>query len=210
MFALTTKNRLPGEIADWDTVIRRQKRRAATGRGGRIAKALSFGPKESLRVLIVDDYRASADTMSMLVGAWGHDVRRAYDGTTGMALAAAYQPDVLLLDIIMPGINGLELAWQVRRQVRLNDCLIIAVTGRADAEHRLQCDKAGVDLFLIKPVDLSTVQTLLAQLSECRLPTQRDTAAYDVIAKSSRRWRKPNQFRPTRLLYHTMQGTVAT
>ena len=70
---------------------------------------------ELLRVLIVDDYRAAADTMSMLVGVWGHDVRRAYDGTTGLALAAAYQPDVLLLDIMMPNMSGLELARQVRQ-----------------------------------------------------------------------------------------------
>ena len=81
-------------------------------------------------LLIVDDYRASADTVAMLVDVWGHDVRRAYDGPTGLALAAAYKPDVLLLDIIMPGMTGLEVARRVRQQTRLNDCFIIAVTGR--------------------------------------------------------------------------------
>ena len=162
-----------------------------------------------LRVLIVDDHRASADTMSMLVGAWGHDVRRAYDGTTGLALAAAYQPDVLLLDITLPGISGLELAQQVRRQARLNDCLIIAVTSRTDAQHRLQCHKAGVELFLVKPVDLSNLQTLLTLLSECRLQTQRDTLAHNVIPKSLRRSPKSNSHSPTRFPCHVRQETVA-
>ena len=210
MFDLMTKDRLPREVADWDTPIRLQMRRAITARVGRIAETPIGGSKELLRVLIVDDYRASADTMSMLVGAWGHDIRRAYDGTTGLALAAAYQPDVLLLDIIMPGINGLELAQQVRRQLRLNDCLIIAVTGRTDAEQRNQCHKAGVDLFLVKPVDLSKVQTLLTQLSDCRLPTRRAAAEYDVIAKSIRRRRKTNVRSPMRFPCQVRQETVAT
>ena len=84
--------------------------------------------RELLRVLVVDDYRASADTMCRLVATWGHDVRRAYDGATGMALASAFQPDVLLLDLIMSEACGLALAQQMRRQARVNNCLTIAVT----------------------------------------------------------------------------------
>src|SRR6476620_2205494 len=80
-----------------------------------------------LRVLIVDDHRATADTLSTLVKIWGHDVRRAYDGATGLALAAAFRPDVLLLDMLMPNVNGFEVAVQVRRQNRLDRCFIIAV-----------------------------------------------------------------------------------
>ena len=114
-----------------------------------------------LRVLIVDDHRASADTLFRLAEIWGHDVRRAYDGVTGLALAAAFQPDVLLLDIIMPDLNGLEVAMQVRHQARLKDCFIIALTGRTDAKHRQQCYESGVDLFLDKPVAATDMQTLL-------------------------------------------------
>ena len=55
-----------------------------------------------LRVLVVDDHHASADTLAMLMNAWGHDVRRAYDGAAGLALAADYLPDIMLLDIMMP------------------------------------------------------------------------------------------------------------
>jgi DNA-binding response OmpR family regulator len=114
-----------------------------------------------LRVLIVDDHRATTDTLSSLVAIWGHDVRRAYDGVTGLALAAAYRPDVLLLDILMPTVSGIEVAMQVRRQDRLKHCFIVAVTGRTDAKHRCRCYEAGVDLLLTKPIAPAHVQTLL-------------------------------------------------
>jgi DNA-binding response OmpR family regulator len=119
-----------------------------------------------LRVLTVDDHRATANTFSFLVSKWGHDVRCCYDGITGLALAAAYRPDVLLLDILMPEVSGLEVAVQVRRQNRLKDCFIIAITGRTDAKHRTRCYEAGVDLFLIKPVALTNLRTLLHLESE--------------------------------------------
>ena len=143
--------------------IREVKRSKSLGRlhPGREAasarKPIVFTPADNiddhtLRVLIVDDHRATADTLSMLIGKWGHDVRRAYDGVSGLALAAAYQPDVLLLDMLMPDMSGFELARQVRRQDRLKACFIIAITRRTDAPHRRRCYEAGVDLFLIKPV----------------------------------------------------------
>ena len=72
---------------------------SGAGRPG--PETLSGLPRQ-LRVLIVDDHLAAADTMSMLVRVWGHDVWQAYDGTSGLELAIAYQPDVLLLDIMMP------------------------------------------------------------------------------------------------------------
>jgi CheY-like chemotaxis protein len=87
--------------------------------------------------------------------------RRAYDGVTGLALTAAFHPDVLLLDIIMPDMSGLEVAMQVRRQARFKDCFIVAVTGRTDAKHRQQCYESGIDLFLVKPVTRTDMQTLL-------------------------------------------------
>lgn len=114
-----------------------------------------------LRVLIVDDHRATTNTLASLAGIWGHDVRRAYYGVTGLALAAAFRPDVLLLDMLMPDASGFEVARQIRRQDRLRDCFIIAVTGRTDAAHRSACYAAGVDLFLIKPVAPPDMQTLL-------------------------------------------------
>jgi CheY-like chemotaxis protein len=114
-----------------------------------------------LRVVIIDDHRVSADTLSRLVSIWGYDVRHAYDGVTGLALAAAFRPDVLLLGIIMPDMCGLEVAMQVRQQKRLKHCFIVAITGRTDAKHRQQCYENGIDLCLIKPIVPGDLQTLL-------------------------------------------------
>jgi CheY-like chemotaxis protein len=144
----------------------------------------NFAEDHKLRVLVVDDHRANADTLSLLVEKWGHDVRRAYDGITGLALAAAYQPDVLLLDILIPGVSGFEMAIQVRRQNRLKQCFIIAVTGRTDAKHRSRCYEAGVDLFLIKPVVPAHMRTLLDLESNLRRRSRRSVtmaAAYSVF-----------------------------
>ena len=182
MSTVLMKDRLPSEVQDSDTYNRLQMRRAIQTRGDPTAETPIGSAEELLRVLIVDDYRASADTMAMLIDVWGHDVRRTYDGPTGLGLAAAYKPDVLLLDIIMPGMTGLEVAWRVRQQTRLNDCFMIAVTGRTDAGHRLQCEEAGIDLFLIKPVTPSILQMLLIWEYEYVLRSRQQAATYNVLS----------------------------
>lgn len=120
----------------------------------------------ALRVLIVDDHRATTDTLFSLVSVWGHDVRRAYDGATGLKLAAAFRPHVLLLDMLLPDVSGFEVAIRIREQVQLERCFIIAITGRTDATHRAQSYAAGVDLFLNKPVAPADLQTLLSLESQ--------------------------------------------
>jgi CheY-like chemotaxis protein len=117
---------------------------------------------DPLRVLIVDDHRATTDTLFWLAVKWGHAAWRAYDGVAGMNLATAFRPDVLLLDMLMPNFDGFEVAMQFRRQGNLKHCFIVAVTGRTDPAHRDQCYAAGVDLFLTKPVPPSDMQTLLS------------------------------------------------
>jgi CheY-like chemotaxis protein len=174
MAALVIEDRLPSNVRDSDLHSRLQTTGTIVARGIHSAQALLGARRELLRVLVVDDYRASADTMSRLIAVWGHDVQRAYDGKTGLALAAAYQPNVLLLDLKMSGVSGIALARQVQRQARVNKCLMIAVTGRTDAGHRLQCEEAGIELFLVKPVDLSFLRTLLEVESEYRLRARQD------------------------------------
>jgi CheY-like chemotaxis protein len=209
MSAVLMKDRLPSDVLDSDTYNRLQMRRAVQTRGDPTAQAPIGTAVELLRVLVVDDYRASADTMAMLVDVWGHDVRRTYEGPTGLALAAAYQPDVLLLDILMPGMTGLEVARHVRQQARLNDCFIIAVTGRTDAGHRLQCEEVGIDLFLIKPVAPSILQALLIWEYEYVLRSRQDKATDEVLATTLNPLMDPNSQRPTQLLCDVLQGAVA-
>lgn len=182
MSAVLMKNRLPSEVGDSDAYNRLQMRQAVLTRGDPTVETPVDVIGELMRVLVVDDYRAAADTMSMLVGVWGHDVRRAYDGTNALALASSYQPDVLLLDINMTTLNGLEVARQVRQQGHLNDCFVVAVTGCTDAGLWPLCKEAGIDLILIKPVSPSILKALLIWESEYVLQSRLDAAAYGVLA----------------------------
>jgi CheY-like chemotaxis protein len=210
MSAVLMSDRHPSEVQDSDTYNRRQMRRAVQTRGDPTAETPLDMPGELLRVLIVDDYRAAADTTAMLVQTWGHDVRRAYDGNAGLALAAAYQPDVLLLDIVMPDMSGLAVARQVRQLARLNDCFMIAVTGRTDAGHRRQCEEAGIDLFLIKPVTPSILQTLLFWEAEYVLRSRHEKATHDELSTMLQTLTDLNSHSATQLPCHLLQGAVAS
>jgi CheY-like chemotaxis protein len=186
MTALLTKNSPTNEVGGSEAYNRLGTSLDAAVRGNSIEwRPVDEGNEQLLRVLIVDDDQPSADTMSKLVGIWGHDVRRAYDGTSGLAQAAAFCPDVLLLDIIMPDISGIDMAQTIRRQSRLKDCFIIAVSGHTDNDNtkQIQPQDAGIDLFLIKPIELSNLQTLLTRVSEYRFGTRGHTATQRAIAK---------------------------
>jgi DNA-binding response OmpR family regulator len=162
MSLLVTKERAVREVTQFEANGRFERAFGSAAAG----ETIDFVPSgmaagHLLRVLIVDDHRATADTLSSLVTVWGHDARCAYDGVSGVRLAAAFQPDVMLLDILMPTVSGLDVAVQVRRQDPLKHCFIVAVTGRTDVSHRSRCYEAGADLVLIKPVVPSHMQTLL-------------------------------------------------
>jgi CheY-like chemotaxis protein len=127
-----------------------------------------------LRVLVVDDNRDAADSLSIVVNLWGDTTQVAYDGAAALEMTSVYQPHVLLLDLTMPKMDGCELARQLRQQTAFADTLLIAITGWTDLSHRLLCDKAGFDHYLLKPIDLSRLEMLLRQervrLAECVPP----------------------------------------
>lgn len=125
-------------------------------------------------------------------------------------LAATYQPDVLLLDLVMPNMSGLELARQVRQKARLKDCFIIAVTGRTDAGYRLQCTEAGIDLFLIKPVTPAILKTLLVWEFEYVSRSRQLASKSQAISTRLPPQRDLNSQRPTRLACPIVQATVAS
>jgi CheY-like chemotaxis protein len=114
-----------------------------------------------LRVLVVDDDCDTANSLSQLVKLWGYDARVAYNGATALEAAAAYQPDVLLLDIAMPLMDGNCLARKFRQQVRFQETLMIAISGYADEPHRLSSMLAGFDHYLAKPLELLALEKLL-------------------------------------------------
>ena len=109
------------------------------------------------RILIADDNRDAADSMGMLLGAAGHDVEVVYDGLDAVGAAARMRPDVMLLDIGMPGMNGYEVARLARREPWSADTLIIALTGWGQDSDKVRSQDAGIDLHLVKPVELATL-----------------------------------------------------
>jgi CheY-like chemotaxis protein len=153
----------------------------AVGSNARNVKSLrswSAKPRESnptkptqvrrrpLRVLVVDDDYDTTDGLTKQVVRWGHSVELAYDGATALRVAAAQHPDVVLLDIGMPFLDGFKVAQQLRRDFRKQDCFIIAVSGMDNGQRRERCAEAQIDLLLIKPVDSSIIETLLMLESE--------------------------------------------
>jgi two-component system CheB/CheR fusion protein len=121
-----------------------------------------------LRVLVVDDNADVAETIGMLLSHWGHDVRSAGDGPSAVETAAAQHPDVVLLDIGLPGMSGYEVAEQIRANPALSDTVLVAMTGYGQAEDRKRSLQAGITLHLVKPVEPPLLQKLLSSLGEAR------------------------------------------
>src|SRR4051794_31147007 len=102
------------------------------------------------QVLVADDNRDCADSLALLICLWGYRPLVAYDGPSALALYATHRPGVVLLDIVMPGVDGCEVARRIRKNYPGDDALIIAITGQARGEERTRCAEAGVDLHLAK------------------------------------------------------------
>ncbi|MGY6216623.1 PAS domain-containing hybrid sensor histidine kinase/response regulator [Methylolobus aquaticus] len=115
------------------------------------------------RILIVDDEREIADTLSFLLAARGHSVQTAYDGEEALAIVAEASFDVVILDIRMPRLGGLEVARRLRSQPRLEHLTLIAMTGFGTATDAAASTAAGFDWHLVKPVRLSQLETILDQ-----------------------------------------------
>lgn len=114
-----------------------------------------------LRVLVVDDQRDLADCVALLIEAMGHRARAVYDGTEALEAGRAYAPDLMLVDIGMPGMTGYELAGAVRRDPVLSRVRLVALTGYGREEDRARVHDAGFDLHLTKPVADTTLREVL-------------------------------------------------
>jgi signal transduction histidine kinase len=113
------------------------------------------------RVLVVDDNRDSADSIALLLRLFGHEVLTAYDGRSAVEVSLRERPDIVFLDIGLPGLNGYQTC-QAMRAGGLKDALIVAVTGYGQDEDRRRSHQAGFDAHQVKPVDLQAIRDLLA------------------------------------------------
>jgi PAS domain S-box-containing protein len=121
------------------------------------------GPRR--RILVVDDNRDSAETMAALLGMLGNDVVMAHDGIEAVEAAERVRPEVVLMDVGMPRLNGYEATRRIREQPWGSEVAIIALTGWGQDADRAQSRAAGCDGHLVKPVSLPDLQSLLAELT---------------------------------------------
>jgi PAS domain S-box-containing protein len=131
----------------------------------RSADVADVGPAASgipRRVLVVDDNRDAADSLAMLLALSGHEVRVAYDATGALAVGPEFRPDVAILDIGLPQMDGYALAGAVRAETWGVHTLLAAVTGWGQDQDRRRAAEAGFDVHLTKPVDPSRIESLLA------------------------------------------------
>jgi two-component system OmpR family response regulator len=124
------------------------------------------GAPRVVSVLVVEDEPDTRDSLAMLLGMAGHSVRVAGNARTALELIDESSPDVVLIDIGLPGVNGYELARQLRARQLENRPLLIATTGYGSYEHKKAAHDAGMDLHFTKPVDLPTLHTLLSKLPQ--------------------------------------------
>jgi CheY-like chemotaxis protein len=122
-----------------------------------------------LRVLVVEDDPDLAASLAGWLGRCGHEVRVAPDGPTALRATVASPPDVMLLDIGLPGMDGYEVAKRVQREVASaapKAPLVIAVTGRAEEGARCRSREAGIDLHLLKPLDADLLSRVLRRFQD--------------------------------------------
>jgi two-component system CheB/CheR fusion protein len=133
--------------------------RAGAGRAAR-------GPVKApgRRVLVVEDNPDAAESLALLLRAAGHEVRVAADGPAALEAAAAFRPQVVLLDIGLPKMDGYEVARRLRRGAGRDGLLLVALSGYGQEEDRRRSRAAGFDAHLVKPADLDALQELLAEL----------------------------------------------
>jgi signal transduction histidine kinase/ActR/RegA family two-component response regulator len=123
------------------------------------------GQLARIKVLVVDDNADLVEMLSMVVEAAGHDVRKAFDGRSGISAALEYQPDLILLDVGMPDMNGTEVAKELRRHQEVAGARIVALTGWGQAEDRQRTADAGFDDHLTKPADPERIQQILEEVA---------------------------------------------
>ncbi len=123
---------------------------------------------DRFRILVVDDNEASGKTLAWGMEMFGHDVCLAHDGQTALVTGRTFKPQVVLLDIGLPGMNGYDLCRKMRSEAAFRDAVFIAQTGWGQKEHLLRSKEAGFSHHLTKPINMKELQLLIQQLDTKR------------------------------------------
>jgi PAS domain S-box-containing protein len=149
----------PGKGSEF--IVRLPVADRSSDRGASPAGAGSCSP--TCRILVADDNRDAADSLAMMLRLLGHEVHAAYDGPEALEAAGWFRPDVALLDLGMPKLNGLEVARHIRGQPCGRGMFLVAVTGWGQEEDKRRAAEAGFDHHLTKPVEPAQLEKLLAE-----------------------------------------------
>src|ERR1700730_775661 len=131
--------------------------------GREMSKGVSAGKIVSRRILVADDDVDGAETLAIVLRLAGHDVQVAPDGPSPLKIAADFLPEVVFLDVGMPGMDGFETARQLRQVVVLDKAVLVALTGYGREEDRQRAVQAGFDHFLVKPTPPKILTDIAAQ-----------------------------------------------
>ena len=118
----------------------------------------------ALQVLVVDDNRDAADSLGMMLRIMGNEPRMVYDGLEAVTAAGEFQPNVVLLDIGLPKLNGYEAAQRIREQPLGKRMVLIALTGWGQDEDKRRSSEAGFDHHMVKPVEPDALMNMLSRL----------------------------------------------
>jgi len=152
----------PGQGSEF--IVRLPVAGAGTAAEPRKSAGSTGAPLSGHRVLVVDDNCDSADSLGILLNLAGADTHVAYDGPSALSAIPVHRPDVVLLDLGMPGMDGYAVASRIREDPRYRQLTLIALTGWGQEQDRLRSLAAGFDYHLTKPVDLDALQALLNSL----------------------------------------------
>jgi signal transduction histidine kinase len=136
----------------------------APGGGSGVPDAAT-GPQTVLRILVADDNKDAAETLAVLLEFMGHEIRSVHDGQAAVQAAAEFRPDIVLLDIGMPQLNGYEACRRIRDGAGGAPIVIVAVTGWGQPEDRRKSADAGFDHHMVKPLDLAALENLVREVS---------------------------------------------
>jgi CheY-like chemotaxis protein/two-component sensor histidine kinase len=135
-------------------------------RQAKIPAAKRAQPVQTWRVLVVDDNADSADSIAAILETSGHEVEVAYSAQRALEMAVEYQPDIMLLDIGLPDMDGYEVAKHLRQTPELKQMRLIAITGYGQQSDRQRSREAGFDEHVVKPVEWQKLEELLASLMQ--------------------------------------------
>ena len=144
------------------------------------AAAPSSGAK---RILIVDDNLDAAETLAMMLELLGQQTRQAHAGHDALEAALDYKPDLVFMDIGLPGMSGHEVASRMRGELGMSEAYIVALSGYGTEEDRRKSLRAGFDTHMVKPLDPSTLPGILAAVEHRHVQSPRGESPSGIMAR---------------------------